>query len=446
MSKFDAERALNIYKNFSKQTNQVVEYLSTARSYENATRLEIPKLKHAPTSLTGSLEEYLQDPDFEINRRQYLAQQEAKINRKKLTNGNAESSKRQRTVTNKNPETSHNTRSSDVGPPTPAKTEPKGPAPDLIDLFDSIEQNQQPMAIQSQQVPNFQAAPQFFQSQQQPQPPQPSTFTPQSQDLYNPNGQLQQQSGASLSNINSNPFGQPQPQPLIIQQPAQQSFTGAQFSNYNQQPFGQQQNPPSTIPTPSNSDFMLRQSPFSITQQPQPNSDFSLQQATFASDSQQQSTNPFRQPVISQPTAQTPQFTNTSPLPASQSYQSTNPFARNISSQQSGSQPHSSPFTSPPPQTQPSSSNTYAFSPASQSPHLQTTVAGTNPFTWKSTPSQNTLSPIVSNQTGSTNPFRQSTFNPSWTANQGTMGGLEQLDTVPVFPRPGQQPQSQNQN
>ena len=40
MSRYDAERALTIYKAFTKQTNQVVEYLSTARMYEHATRLE----------------------------------------------------------------------------------------------------------------------------------------------------------------------------------------------------------------------------------------------------------------------------------------------------------------------------------------------------------------------------------------------------------------------
>src|ERR1700712_5307304 len=82
MSKPDAERALKIYKTFVKQTDQVVRYLSIARHYEHATRLEIPKIKHAPTSLSESLGEYVKDPDFEINRRQYLAQQESKKNGK----------------------------------------------------------------------------------------------------------------------------------------------------------------------------------------------------------------------------------------------------------------------------------------------------------------------------------------------------------------------------
>ena len=443
MSKFDAERALNIYKNFSKQTNQVVEYLSTARSYENATRLEIPKLKHAPTSLTGSLEEYLQDPDFEINRRQYLAQQEAKKGRKNMSNGNAESSNRSKTTSlNQKPEVN---RTSEIGPPTPAKPDPKGPAPDLIDLFDSIEQNQQPMATQAQQVSNFQNGPQFYQSQQPLQQPQLSTFSSQPQEFYSQNGLLQQQTEGSLGNVNSNPFGQPQSLPLVFQQPAQQNFTTAQFGSYAQQPFGQQQNPPSSNQQQQNSDFSHPQSPFSITQHHQPSPDFSPQQ-TLTNESQQQSTNPFRQSIMPQATAQTSQFTNAPPLPTSQPYQSTNPFARNLISQQSGSQPQSSPFTSPPPQTQPTSSSGLALSQPPPPPqNRQPTTTGTNPFARNNTPLQQTPSPLISNQTGSTNPFRQSTFGPGWTANQGTMGGLEHLETVPVFPRPGQQPQEHSQ-
>ncbi|KAH0164047.1 hypothetical protein KCU67_g5317, partial [Aureobasidium melanogenum] len=51
------------------------------------------------------------------------------------------------------------------------------------------------------------------------------------------------------------------------------------------------------------------------------------------------------------------------------------------------------------------------------------------------------LTPAV---TGSTNPFRQSMFVNQQTGQgwqntpQASMGGWEQLQTVPVFPRPGQ--------
>jgi len=56
----------------------------------------------------------------------------------------------------------------------------------------------------------------------------------------------------------------------------------------------------------------------------------------------------------------------------------------------------------------------------------------------------NTPSPIQVQATGSTNPFRQSAFvnqqtGQGWQYSQNaTMGGMENLDTVPVFPRPGQ--------
>src|ERR1700761_3980872 len=136
MSKPDAERALKIYRSFVKQTEQVVRYLSIARHYDHATRLEIPKIKHAPTSLTGSLEEYLKDPDFEINRRQFLAQQEAKKSGK-AANG-----------TSKGPTAKPSSSASTAFPEPKPQQKPaqaKGPAPDLIDFFESIEQNQQPM-------------------------------------------------------------------------------------------------------------------------------------------------------------------------------------------------------------------------------------------------------------------------------------------------------------
>jgi hypothetical protein len=186
MSRYDAERALGIYKTFTKQTNMVVEFLSTARQYENATRLEIPKLKHAPTSLTSSLEEYLNDPDFEVNRRQYLAQQDAKKGKKTTSNGASEPKK---TFT-KAPVNKGGSNGEFLEPKVfqsaPPKPDPKGPALDLIDFFDSIEQNQQPMASappQQSQVPNFGVGPHYQQQMQLQQtgvlPQEQSNFFPQ---------------------------------------------------------------------------------------------------------------------------------------------------------------------------------------------------------------------------------------------------------------------------
>lgn len=76
LSKSDAERAFEIYEHFTKETKKAIEFLRVAKHLESVTKLRVPTIKHAQTSLTSSLREYLDDPDFEINRRQYLAEKE----------------------------------------------------------------------------------------------------------------------------------------------------------------------------------------------------------------------------------------------------------------------------------------------------------------------------------------------------------------------------------
>ncbi|KAK0557469.1 hypothetical protein OC846_000457 [Tilletia horrida] len=71
MSKVDATSALKLYRDFCAQTEKVVAYLTAARKYSHALRVAIPQLKHAPISLAGALEEYLNDPNFEQNRVEY---------------------------------------------------------------------------------------------------------------------------------------------------------------------------------------------------------------------------------------------------------------------------------------------------------------------------------------------------------------------------------------
>ncbi|KAL8700483.1 MAG: hypothetical protein Q9224_000942 [Gallowayella concinna] len=264
MSKYDAERAFKIYKTFSKQTDQVVQFLSVARQYENATRLEIPKLKHAPTSLTSSLEEYLNDPDFEINKRQYLAQQEAKKGGKSVPKTPAKvTSGAQKPMASK-----------DFPEPTPIvapqRQEPKGPAPDLIDFFDSIEQKQQPMAIQPQQTPSSQTGQQYLQQ------PQSSTFFSSGQGPYPQDGlsQQPQQQQQTANFIGSNPYSQVQ---NVVHQPVQLDFSGAGVSGYpQQQQFGQPQNQsiPNAIQQNSTPQGLLpqQQQPFNTGQLSQPSS------------------------------------------------------------------------------------------------------------------------------------------------------------------------------
>lgn len=440
MSKYDAERALAIYKTFSRQTNDVVEFLGVARLHESATRLEIPKLKHAPTSLTASLEEYLNDPDFEINRRQYLAQQEAKKSGKFVSNGKRE-------ATNNTKKSTPDTGASGSNFPEPriiqnsaVKPESKAPAPDLIDFFGSIEQSQQPMLAQpQQQISSIQIPPQL-QYQQQNIIGQPSFSSVQSQQLHQPNG----------SYDNSNLFAQTS-SPQRMQQP----ISGTTLGNYSQQPQYQQQFLPSQ---PQLSGLSPKQA-FSFSQQ--------QQQQPFATGQPQQSTNPFRQSVFPDATLSSTPFPNTTPSVSSLSPQTTNPFARHLGTQQSG--PISaSPFTSPPPlQTQsmpPTATDSSFFNQASfpspqstlHSPQiaqpLQFARTGTNPFAHSAPQSEShtpMISPLAPHPTGSTNPFRKSVFvnnqstGQGWPAQQGTMGGLEQMQTIPVFPRPGQPPQQQ---
>jgi phosphatidylinositol-binding clathrin assembly protein len=415
MSKPDAERALKIYRSFVKQTDLVVRYLSIARHYEHATRLEIPKIKHAPITLAKSLEDYLSLPDFEVNRRQYLAEKEAKKGGKggasiapvsKLTESNGSASQ---------------------STPVQARPAPKGPAPDLMDFFESIEQNQQPMAQATYQ-------------QGQPAPQGAATYNP---FLSQPTGMPIQHQMVTGAMPNTNPFLQmPQqqlPQQQLPQQQSQlqQNFGGGQFSGFQPQP--QQQQPLRFTPTLQS----VPQSAAASFQSP-------LQQQYppgTTNGSSVQSTNPFRQSMLASSTTGTSMssFSSSNMSPFSSQPTGTNPFARPISVLSSGQSSISSPFNQP-------SSNT-PFSPVAQSPMQTNPIApqptgSTNPFA-KPAVSQapNTFAPapMVANPTGSTNPFRQSAFvnqstGTGWqNSTQGTIGGMSsnQVDTVPVFPRPG---------
>lgn len=157
MSRPDSERALSIYKMFTRQTEEVVQFLGVARHFQSATRLEIPKLKHASTDLARLLEDDLNDPDFDLRRREYLAGKGVK------TQG--------RDPPPVAPPSASTPSKAAPTPSAPKQPEqPKPPPSDLIDFFDSIEQNQQPMAqqhvpVQYQQT-GFQQQPQQFYPQQ----------------------------------------------------------------------------------------------------------------------------------------------------------------------------------------------------------------------------------------------------------------------------------------
>ncbi|KFY44759.1 hypothetical protein V494_01329 [Pseudogymnoascus sp. VKM F-4513 (FW-928)] len=423
MTKPDAQRALEIYRRFTKHTDLVVTYLGTARTYEHKTRVEVPKLKHAPVNLGKQLEDYLADPDFDINRRQYLAEEEAK----KKKNGTFKPFLTTQKTGGSSSRVDTGNAFPDAKPvkgtaATATKAQPalpKGPAPDLIDFFASIEQKQEPLEAAPPQpqanAPNFTGAPQF-QQQQQPMQQQPvqqqamhqqqgfqqNGFVPQQTGFQDPNQQQQHQF--------NNGFVQSQQ----VQQPQQlqPNMTGAGFGGYTPQP----QPYPSNSLSPTNPNTL---SPFpGQPQQP------------FQTGSQQQVTNPFRASMMlnhaatASPTSmgQNPTGHTLSPV----SPQNTNPFAKPASAPGGAF----SAFARPTGQT--------------ASP-LQPAPTGTNPFARQpGTSGAGTPGGLAPQPTG-TNPFRQSAFvntatGMGWQNNQAPIGGgLDAMPTIEVFPRPAQQ-------
>lgn len=400
-----------------------------AKHFEHSTRLQIPKIKHAPTGLTQSLEDYLHDKDFEINRRQYLAQQEAKKSGKPIKSTLAAGDSKSSSSKPAFPEVPPNS--------TPAAQPPKGPPPDLIDFFESIDQPQQ-NNVQAQnsfeqpsytsQFPNNQPANSFT-------PQQNSFISPQA---TNPFGQFQQQPIV----FSSQPQTQQQPPPQSqFQSPIQTQSTGAGFGGYTPQPQQSQMLPQQTSfsdPIFNNNYQQQPQSQFGFPQQPQ------QQQQPLA----RQQTNPFRTTMMQQPTGSF-QPSLTGSQVQSPSSTGSNPFAAQApSAQQNG------PAFSGAGSNQAQSSSPFQSQPlAQQSQPIAPQRTGTNPFAKVSPSNTSSQTGVVTHATGSTNPFKQSSFvnqqtGQGWQAGQqGTMGGLEHLPTLPVFPRPGQPqvPQQQPQ-
>lgn len=410
MSRYDAERALDIYKVFTKQTAEVVDYLQHARVVEPSTRLQIPNIKHAPTSLTSSLEEYLHDPDFDINRRQYLAAQEAK----------SSGSKTNATTTDK-PATATASVSKPAGAPKESFKDKEQPkiAPDLIDFFESIETEQTPM------FPNT-TGPQIQLLQTANVPPMP-TFVPQPGTQFGMTPSIPMQTGGQfpLSHTGDN-FQQSTMPNMASMQPIQVNFTGAGFGG-----FGPQEHQ-ITVSAPQQA---------SINQQ--------LTQSFAAPDTLQQShqghglqipqvtgTNPFRQSMLMTSGQAMSPPTNS---PISSQTKSTNPFARHTGMQ-----------IEPPSATPLVGVDTGSPVSSVSARPMTVTGTGTNPFARNISPQlTGNANLAVPAGAGSpvTNPFRASVMmqqqqaqynaqlNGNFSGQTGSMGGLENLDTIPVFPR-----------
>lgn len=140
MSKHDAKDALSIYRQFCEQTERVVEYLGVAKKLQNLLNVPIPNLKHAPVSLASSLEEYLNDPNFEQNRIEYKANKEAADRNGKPPNGTFSSPAPPQASSSK-PRPTPSTSSTTTISSAPSGSGSKGNVDKTtLDLFNSIEE------------------------------------------------------------------------------------------------------------------------------------------------------------------------------------------------------------------------------------------------------------------------------------------------------------------
>jgi hypothetical protein len=153
----------------------------------------------------------------------------------------------------------------------------------------------------------------------------------------------------------------------------------------------------------------------------------------------QQTTNPFRLSMMASPAGMNgPSFPASPPITSPMTRQSTNPFAKSIP-------PQVQPFSPPPDQQfQQQIQQQPTAAP------LRPMATGTNPFAKNlalnaAAQRPQTSAGLMAQPTGSTNPFRQSQFvntatGAGWQNNQQPIGGgLDNVETIPVFPRPAQQ-------
>ncbi|TCD65050.1 hypothetical protein EIP91_003288 [Steccherinum ochraceum] len=396
MSKIDAKEALGIYRHFCKETERVVEYLSVAKKLQNLLNVPIPNLRHAPVSLAGSLEEYLNDPNFEQNRIEYKTQKDAadksartgvKVTPVKPADKPAPSPKPNSTSTSQASSSS-----------TPAA--PKAVNQAMVDFFTAIEEEQ----------------PQMF----NPQTNSPTSNYFQQQATYNPFSQQPQMTGV--------PFGQPQMQmqatgmfqpqqtnPFGLQQPQPQQQFGGNF--LQAQPSGFLQAQTTGAPNPFRQSMLMPNATGMPSfggvgagmQQGQPTgaptNPFPLQaQQTSNPFPMQQPQNAFGQSSF--PPAPT-QASN--PFPQAQGQQGSSPFGGAQSSSPTsqpnffGSGTSSSPSSGTPftiPTAQPAS--TFGSTPnfaASQAPPRPASAP------LRANTTGDALQPVKSHQTGSRNPF-----------------------------------------
>lgn len=395
----DAERALVVYKKFVDQTKYVIDFLRVAKHLEYATKLHVPTIKHAPTALTSSLEEYLNDPNFEQNRRQYLQDKQAK-------DGNM------------------------PRPELQAQVEAQAQQAQL--LQNQAQAQAQAQAQKAQQVQQAQQAQQQFQLQQQQLQAQQQFQAQQTQQFQQNPQALQstglQRNGTLLVQQNTyNPWGNPTAPSSEVLNPV---FTGAGFGGYGQQtgqtiPQAGQQVLQQTGTNP-----FLQQTGQQVQSQPTAQNGFG--QVAPAAIIQNQFTGFHSQPSLQfqiqqQAPGLVPQVTS------SLARSNTNPFSQ-LASNSTGTRASVSVNpTNPFGNTRFANNQTTAFSFQTDliPEKVSVTATGSNPFKV----SQSTTNVFNS---ASQSQAQQPALKP-----QPTAGGLEKLPTVAVFPQT-QQEQARN--
>ncbi|PPQ91467.1 hypothetical protein CVT25_013724 [Psilocybe cyanescens] len=463
MSHVDATEALKIYRHFCKQTEYVVEYLGVAKKLQNLLNVSIPNLKHAPVSLAGALQEYLDDSNFEQNRIEYKTNMAAAEGGSKSgTNGRQVKSA---TVNGKATEAS----SSKI--PLKEETPQTGENKDVIDFFSSIDESQPTMFNPQTNSPSTAY---FHQQASNPfgQMPTAQPFMQPPQLAFQPTGFVAPHQPNPFANFLSpqvpqptghRPFSSylpPQPTGFVQQQPTQQPQQGIlqQVQNSQQGNFSQpqtQQPQQTGFLQPQIQTQQPQQTGFLLTQTPQPQQTGFLrpQQSGFL---QPQTTgaNPFRQSMLMPQStgmalfggtsSQSPSFGNQTP-----NVQSNQASMLSPNSTTSNASAFSSPVSGPT-----SSSSFMAPKPS----FFGTTGMSSTPARPASTPLTSTGSalsstpqPVKTHQTGTKNPFGPITVPPPPVPKQPTLFelssfGISNTNTNQINPQPNQtSPQAQQQ-
>ncbi|KAF8817472.1 ANTH-domain-containing protein [Phlegmacium glaucopus] len=350
MSHVDATEALDIYRHFCKQTDLVVEYLGVAKKLQNLLNVPIPNLKHAPVSLAGALQEYLDDPNFEQNRIEYKTNKEA-VERPPKSNVNGKKPDAASSASANKPSLSTSSEAPKVSTSQQVATSSQQGSKDIIDFFAAIDE-EHPTTVnpQNQSMGYVQPGSNPFamangQNYQQPQVTmQPTGFiVPQQTAVPQP----------------PNPFGIFLGQQQQQQQPAHRPFSSYLMS----QPTGPQQPQTSGFPqssqpggNPFRQTILVPQSTgmalFGASQgQSAPNGHQSFQGAPISLPGlpfSQSPTTPLNAPMPSMGASSnnTPARPSSTPLTSSTV---TSPPLQPVKSHQTGTKNPFGPITSPPP-------------------------------------------------------------------------------------------------